>query len=118
MAYKKYKSKKANKNKKRYSTAEKASYKKGFWTGLFVSRKKKKQKVSIPKNATKTQRHNILMRDDPDYLVAYRAARRSASDIEDTTKYEKAVSKYTDEYYASIKRKTDYGKYLISKFDY
>ena len=105
--------------RKKYSAAEKKSYKRGFFAGLFVSKKKKKtssKKIHIPKTATESQRHNILMRDDPDYVAALRAARRSAADIKDTEKYEVAVKQFRDKYYSEIKKGSDYGKYLKNKF--
>ena len=74
------------------------------------------KKIHIPKTATESQRHNILMRDDPDYVVAFRAARRSAADIKDTKEYEGAVKQFRDKYYSEIKKGSDYGKYLKNKF--
>lgn len=77
-----------------------------------------KKKVNLPKNATESQRHNILMRDDPDYLVAFRAAQRSAADIKAPREREQAVKLYRDRYYSEIKKRTDYGRYLTSKYSY
>ena len=107
--------------KKSYSASEKKSFKAGFFAGLFSSKNKIKKKnlskkIHIPKNATESQRHNILMRDDPRYVAAFRAARRSAADISDTREYEKAVKKFSSKYYSEIKKGSDYGKYLMSKF--
>lgn len=106
-------------NRRSYSSAEKKSYKRGFFAGLFASKTPKvnsRKKVHIPKNATESQRHNILMRDDPDYLVAFRAARRSADGIEDSRRHEEAVKRYCDRYYSEIKKRTEYGRYLKAKF--
>lgn len=103
--------------KKKYSAAEKKSYHKGFLAGLFSAKgSKTKKKIYIPKSATKSQRHNILMRDDADYLIAHRAALRSAAEIEDETQRKSAVEKYRNSYYKDIKNKTPYGVYLKSKF--
>ena len=103
---------------KKYSQSERKSYKKGFLAGLFASKNKNnsRKKVKIPKNATESQRHNILMRDDPDYLVAFRAARRSASGLDNSSEYEKNLKLFRHKYYSETKNRTEYGKYLISKF--
>ena len=51
-----------------FSSAEKRSYKKGFLKGLLFGGKKK----ALPKD--RDQRHNVLMRDDVDYKIAFRYA--------------------------------------------
>ena len=103
--------------KKKYSAAEKKSYRKGFLAGLISAKTSKtKKRIYIPKNATKSQRHNILMRDDADYLIAHRAALRSASHLEDENQRKSAVEKYRNSYYKDIKNKTTYGVYLKTKF--
>ena len=114
MAYKKNHRKKC---KNAYNSSEKKAYKRGFFAGLFASRKKRtNKKIVIPKNSTKSQRHNILMRDDADYLIAHRAAMRSASHLEDENQRKSAVEKYRNAYYKDIKNKTTYGIYLKTKF--
>ena len=56
------------------------------------------------------------MRDDVDYLIAHRAALRSASHLEDENQRKSAVEKYRNSYYKDIKNKTTYGVYLKTKF--
>lgn len=103
--------------KKKYSDAQKKSYRKGFLAGLFSSKgSKTKKKIYIPKSATPSQRHNILMRDDVDYLIAHRAALRSASHVEDEKQRKSAYEKLRNAYYKDIKNKTTYGVYLKTKF--
>lgn len=97
---------------------KKKSYRKGFLAGLFSAKgSKTKKKIHISKSATKSQRHNILMRDDVDYRIAHRVALRFAAFLEDESQRMSAVEKYRDSYYKDIKNKTPYGVYLKTKFD-
>ena len=61
--------------KKSYSSAERKSYKRGFFAGLFASKKKKKvvKKPAVKRKQSPSVWHNQHI-EDPLYLAAYRYA--------------------------------------------
>ena len=70
--------------KKSYSSAERKSYKRGFFAGLFASKKKKKvvKKPAVKRKQSPSVWHNQHF-DDPLYKAAYRYAKYCQSKCRD-----------------------------------
>lgn len=113
-------SKKRSKNRKSYSAAEKKSFRAGFLRGLFSKKKKNSsKKQNARKKSVRTERqniitrHNVLFRDEPDYLYAYRYAKHMGFkfSLDDET-----VLKNASAHFEQMKKDSDFAAWLRDNY--